>query len=394
MKKLKKETKNTSLQGMLMSSKPLIKMSKEVYKKINYLCTNISKVEWSGTLFYTIKGSLVKGTAKIVLKDILPLDIGTGTYTEFKSDERFVQFLMTKQEEIGDEVLEWQQGLIHSHNNMSVFFSGTDNEELLESCPNYNQYLSLICNNRMEFTAKVAQNLVFETTLKNASFKGLNTRGNKEIVYKEDVSIKESKIAVFDCDIEVPVVKDTMDNTFVSFFQKMTEHKKTAYPRNSWENSQQNWRDRTNSNWKNSSKTWGNSKRKDWENSLFSGNLNKGNTQQDELFYNKFLEYSHAQAYLNFNQNESAEEMIELVEELLTEFECDPVITGRDFVANMITDCKNEGRNFIEFAQSMDQFISDNCGIGTTIISTISSTIQGTLKEIQKNVKNGTTNKI
>lgn len=45
--------------------------------------------------------------------------------------------------------------LIHSHNNMSVFFSGTDVSELEDNAPNHEYYLSLIVNNKGDKQAKV-----------------------------------------------------------------------------------------------------------------------------------------------------------------------------------------------------------------------------------------------
>ena len=61
----------------------------------------------------------------ITIEDILPMDKGTAASTEFTYDERYVQFLMNKEER-----LDYKSGLIHSHNNMAVFYSGTDQEEL------------------------------------------------------------------------------------------------------------------------------------------------------------------------------------------------------------------------------------------------------------------------
>ena len=50
----------------------------------------------------------------------------------------------------------WKMGHIHSHHNMSTFFSGTDTDELHENAVNYLYYLSLIVNFSGKYSAKIA----------------------------------------------------------------------------------------------------------------------------------------------------------------------------------------------------------------------------------------------
>jgi hypothetical protein len=125
---------------------------RKVYDQCKYLCTVISEVEWSGVLFYSVKGS-IKDPSKMVLtvEDILPMHKGSTGYTEYSFDERVINHIMDN-----EEAEDWKMGHIHSHNNMNVYFSGTDWSELEDNSPNHNFYLSLIVNNKMEFCAKVA----------------------------------------------------------------------------------------------------------------------------------------------------------------------------------------------------------------------------------------------
>lgn len=83
------------------------------------------------------------------------MDIGSSGYTEYEVDTDVTDFMMEKIME-NEDWLNIKVGHIHSHNTMGVFFSGTDNAELNDNCPLHNFYLSLIVNNYMEMTAKVA----------------------------------------------------------------------------------------------------------------------------------------------------------------------------------------------------------------------------------------------
>lgn len=75
--------------------------------KINYLCEKFPSTEWSGVLFYTVKGSFETEDLELEVKDLLVLDIGTTTYTEFTSSAKIPQFMIEK------GLLETQMGLIH-----------------------------------------------------------------------------------------------------------------------------------------------------------------------------------------------------------------------------------------------------------------------------------------
>jgi hypothetical protein len=87
---------------------------------------------------------------------------------------------------------------------MSVFFSGTDNEEINENSANHNYYLSLIINNKGEMCAKVAfRGQTVETIQKVITFKGtkgevktavINREETKEIVYIYDCEIVKEEI--------------------------------------------------------------------------------------------------------------------------------------------------------------------------------------------------------
>lgn len=180
----------------------------DVLYKIKYLCQIIPRVEWSGILLYDVLGSIsdVKNF-KIILKDIIPMDKGNATYTEFNFNEkkRDQSGYMDRHIDYCDEVEEamsWKLGIIHSHNTMGVFFSGTDISELIENAPKHNFYLSFIVNNKMDFMAKVV--ILGDTSSKITSeYIGLNEFGEEFVINVAESEYKNKRIFSYDCDIHV-----------------------------------------------------------------------------------------------------------------------------------------------------------------------------------------------
>lgn len=127
----------------------------EVEQKIRYLCSRIHDVEWSGTLFYTVDGCLDDGTFKITCSDICVMDIGSSGYTEFKDTSDIINYRL-EHDLLRPGVYE---GLIHSHNNMAAFFSGTDTNTLREEGNGMNHFLSLIVCNAGQYVARITRKL-------------------------------------------------------------------------------------------------------------------------------------------------------------------------------------------------------------------------------------------
>ena len=138
-----------------------------VEQQIKWLCNKISTVEWSGVLFHSSEGDINDPETFICKAEyILLLDKGSSAYTDYDfSSDLFTNAIAEK-----PELLDYSMSHIHSHNSMSVFFSGTDNEELTDNVRNYNYYLSLIVNNKYELCARVA--FLGEIGGRNISFKG------------------------------------------------------------------------------------------------------------------------------------------------------------------------------------------------------------------------------
>lgn len=160
----------------------------DVEKKIRHLCNRISQVEWSGTLFYTYSGSYEEGNLEIKCVDIFPMDIGSQAYTEFDMSPDVIAYMTDH-----PELLDCQMGLIHSHNSMSAFFSGTDTNTLREEGNDRNHFVSLIVNNEGTYTAAITRKLkekrVINTTFTYKTFDDVEKTGTRSVEEEREVII-------------------------------------------------------------------------------------------------------------------------------------------------------------------------------------------------------------
>lgn len=222
MKSIKKQLDRVQLTD----TKIKVNMPEKVLNQIKHLCTKIHAVEWSGILFYTIDGS-IKDPANLTLnlETILPMHKGTSAYTEYEFGPDVMEFM------IDNEAMEndWKMAHIHSHNNMAVFFSGTDWSELEDNAPNHNFYLSLIVNNRMDFCAKVCFIADTDTEEVQLSYFAKDEHGNRYEYGKQAVSTKRDKLIVYDCDIVTPQLNKP-DAAFLARTEYIIEKAKPKTP--------------------------------------------------------------------------------------------------------------------------------------------------------------------
>lgn len=146
----KKELKKLELVHQQDTYKIII--PQEVEKKIRLLCREIHNVEWSGILFYDISGKFEDGSLTVTCVDLLQMDEGTGGYTEYDMNADVANYIVDHPELVGV-----YQGLIHSHNNMPTFFSGTDTSTLQSEGSDMNHFVSLIVNNAGKYTAGITR---------------------------------------------------------------------------------------------------------------------------------------------------------------------------------------------------------------------------------------------
>ena len=100
-------------------------------------------------------------------------DVGEAAYTEFKNDVELAAYMADH------ELWDCYTGLMHSHDMMSTFFSGTDLNTLREEGNDNNHFVSLIVNNAGTYTAAVTRKI--KSVSKGESIIEYNTFGNVPI---------------------------------------------------------------------------------------------------------------------------------------------------------------------------------------------------------------------
>ena len=164
--------------------------------KIRFMCASLPHEEWSGILFYKVEGSLKTNDLKLTCEDMLILDIGNKTYTEFAMDPEVAGYM------VENSLIDCYQGLIHSHNSMPTFFSGTDTQTLLTEGSERNHFVSLIVNNEGVYSAKMTKNIITEGIFKGDVY--YNTFENVAIDKKQiKREIKTNKVEFIDLNIEI-----------------------------------------------------------------------------------------------------------------------------------------------------------------------------------------------
>ena len=168
----------------------------EVEFKIREWCRLNPMTEWSGTLFYTIEGSFEEGNIEFTVQDFFVMDIGTAGFTNYKETPEICAYMMD------NDLLDCKTGLIHSHNNMKAFFSGTDASTLAEEGESTTHFLSLIVNNDGNYVARVTRKIT-EIIEGVKQIKYLTYNG-EEICTSENVKTGERTfIQYFDLNIKV-----------------------------------------------------------------------------------------------------------------------------------------------------------------------------------------------
>jgi len=171
-------------------------------QQINLINKNIPKLEWSGILFYAVDGSILDPTnMTLTCHHVYPIDIGSKAHTGWSGIDTDVTSFMNDN---FDSMLAdgWtNQGLIHSHNDMSVFFSGEDMSELNDRVDDHNFYLSLIVNIFGEKCAKV----VYVERDTFTDIKGTREIKNNDGIWVKTDAINRTetieRMVVHNCDI-------------------------------------------------------------------------------------------------------------------------------------------------------------------------------------------------
>ena len=191
-------------------------VEKSLEEQIRLMCALSPDKEWSGVLFYTAEGSLEDKSVVIRAKDFYLMDLGTGGYTEFKlgEDPSIARFMVDR------DLFDCKTGLIHSHNTMSAFFSGTDQNTLEKEGKDMPNFVSLVVNNAGKYVAAVTHKI--STTFKGRAFSFYNLFGEE---YKRDEERDFEKtvetVNIFSLDVEV----ENIENPLIERFKKLKEDK-------------------------------------------------------------------------------------------------------------------------------------------------------------------------
>ena len=170
----------------------------DVENKIKYLCSKIPDTEWSGVLFYKTKGTYEKDL-KVICVDLYLMDIGTTVYTEFNTSPDLAHYIAM------NDLFECEQALVHSHNHMATFASGTDIATLKEEGNERIHFVSLIVNNAGTYSAFITRKLIttqdIKETTKYKTFDGSEVVSDK-VYTKELTNIEYSKMEIIKEDID------------------------------------------------------------------------------------------------------------------------------------------------------------------------------------------------
>lgn len=204
-----------------------VNIPKKVQDQIKHLCNTINTIEWSGPLFYSMEGSIEDPKNLVItLEEILPLDIGTSGYTEYRMGPAVSKFMRE------NEVFEkgWKMGHIHSHHNMGVFFSGTDQSEIEDNSENHNFYLSVIVNNKGEIIGKVGitAECDMEGIEEEIGFKGINEEG-EEYIIESVMKNSSKKYFEYKCKITNVSEEPQVSEEFKELMSKMTRHNRSEF---------------------------------------------------------------------------------------------------------------------------------------------------------------------
>ena len=192
------------------------------------MCKTINNVEWSGIIFCKTEGHPIHPeTFSVRAIDILPMHKGEPTYTEFEIDDSLIDAY-----DNNPELEECKMGIIHSHVDMGVFFSGTDTTTLNEYAKLSNFCISVIVNNKGLIIAKAAYPI--NRIVRSSGQQYKDADGNWVTI--SDNETEQEITSVKSIDMEIVLEMEQFFNDRVNV---ITTPKPTTYStfRTSWEDS-------------------------------------------------------------------------------------------------------------------------------------------------------------
>lgn len=213
------ETKNKPLPELIHNgTRYKMVIPANVEQKIRFACASVPNQEWSGVLFYTYRGTFEGDDLVITCKDILVMDVGTATYTEWCADAEVIGYM------VDNDLLDCQLGIIHSHNTMKAFFSGTDLATLKAEGVDRNNIVSLIVNNEGKYEAALTRLVITTAQVTEVGTYQFFGEGEKE--YKDSYETEDIYVEYFMLDIVRKEPKGLFG--FIDRMKKVMSARKTS----------------------------------------------------------------------------------------------------------------------------------------------------------------------
>ena len=186
-----------------------------VEKMIREWCSLSPNNEWSGTLFDTVVGSFENKDLVLTAQDFYVLDIGTSGFTRYKVTPEICNYMMEH------DLLDCKTGLIHSHDTMNAFFSGTDSttlqEEGIDSC----HYLSLVVCNRGPYVARITRRV--KEVIEGVRRVSYPSYDDTVIESTEEVNFGEKEVVeYYNLSIEVEGLENSVNAEILARFKELS----------------------------------------------------------------------------------------------------------------------------------------------------------------------------
>ena len=155
-----------------------------------------------------VDGDISDDTLKLHVIDLLLKDVGTAGYTEYDWGTTLAEYFEGNEDK-------WPVMFfsIHSHHNMGVTPSGVDDKHLYDNISNFPFHLSVIVNNKLDFNARIATDMVIES---------VSVRGMDSSYFSKQVN--DGRIIV---EYSLPVnISSTANDEFKDEFDRVVENKK------------------------------------------------------------------------------------------------------------------------------------------------------------------------
>jgi len=168
---------------------------------------------------------------QVVLHHFLPLNVGDASTTNYTELGDVVEFRM-----MNPELAHYRIGTvkIHSHNSMSVFYSGTDQSDLEKNAEGTDLYFSLVVNNNLEFYGKACR--VVDTAPSEKTYTLVVDNKKQEI--KVTIPAKKERI-IQDCSFEI---LHNYPQWFLEAFNKLELPKPKVYTYNAFPQYNGGWK--------------------------------------------------------------------------------------------------------------------------------------------------------